>query len=249
MGYGLILTEDGSYTLYSKKYEQHFHSVKAGAVNESLSKHVIPALNFSKNDNLKELNILDICFGIGYNTFSTIDYILKNNIDTKVNFYSPEFDGELIKSLQNFEFPDEFNDIKYIIDEVSKNNFYEDEQFKIEIFIGDAREYIQTLNNIDVVYQDAFSSDVNKELWTKEYFSDIYNCTKDNCLMTTYSLATPIRLSMWESKFEIYEYRSGNTDRQTVCFKHKNNASLENIKYIDMVLKKERNTTAVSLKD
>ena len=75
MGYGLILTEDGSYTLYSKKYEQHFHSVKAGAVNESLSKHVIPALNFSKNDNSKELNILDICFGIGYNTFSTIDYI------------------------------------------------------------------------------------------------------------------------------------------------------------------------------
>ncbi len=245
----MILTNDGSYTLYSSKYDQHFHSVKAGAINESLSKHVIPAINYAKNNNLKEINILDICFGIGYNTFTTIDYIIKNNLDIKVNFYSPEFDGDLIKSLQNFEFPKEFDNIKNIIDEVSKYNFYEDDRFKIEIFIGDARKYIKILNNIDIVYQDPFSSDVNKELWTKEYFEDIYKCTKENCLITTYSIATPIRLGMWESGFRIYEYRSGNTDRQTICFKSKDNACLDNIKYIDMILKKERNTTAVSLKD
>ena len=43
---------------------------------------------------------------------------------------------------------------------------------KIEVFIGDARKYIKSLkpNSFDIVFQDAFSSDVNFELWTKEYF-------------------------------------------------------------------------------
>lgn len=245
----IVTTNDGSNTLYSSKFNQHYHSVKAGAINEALFKHAIPAITYATNNNLLEINILDICFGLGYNTFTTIDYIIKNNLDIKVNFYSPEFDSKLIKSLQDFEFPDEFAYMKNIIDEVSKNNFYEDDRFKIEVFIGDARTYIKNINNIDVVYQDAFSSDVNKELWTKEYFEDIYNCTSQNCLMTTYSIATPIRLGMWESGFEIYEYRSGATDRQTVCFKSKDHANLANTKYIDMVLKKSRNTTAVSLKD
>jgi tRNA U34 5-methylaminomethyl-2-thiouridine-forming methyltransferase MnmC len=245
----MTLTNDGSYTLYSPQFSQHYHSVKAGAVNESLSKHVIPALNWAKENNLKQINILDICFGLGYNTFSTIDYILQNNIDIKVNFHSPEFDGDLVKSLKSFNYPKEFEYIKHIIDEVSQNNFYEDDRFKISLFIGNARKYIKEINNIDVVYQDAFSSDVNKELWTKEYFEDIYRCTKDKCLMTTYSIATPIRLGMWESGFEIFEYRSGNTDRQTVAFKCQDDAKLSNIKYIDMVLKQQRNTTAVSLKD
>ncbi len=245
----IVTTNDGSNTLYSSKFNQHYHSVKAGAINEALSKHVIPAITYTINNNLKEINILDICFGLGYNTFTTIDYIIKNNLDIKVNFYSPEFDTELIKSLQDFEFPNEFLYMKNIIDEVSKNNFYKDDRFTIEVFNGCAREYIKTLNNIHIVYQDAFSSDVNKELWTQEYFEDIYNCTNQNCLMTTYSIATPIRLSMWESGFEIYEYRSGATDRQTVCFKSQDDANLANTKYIDMVLKQSRNTTAVSLKD
>jgi tRNA U34 5-methylaminomethyl-2-thiouridine-forming methyltransferase MnmC len=249
VGYGLILTNDGSYTLYSKKYSQHYHSVEDGAINESLAKYVIPALNWSKLHNLKQINILDICFGIGYNTFATIDYIVKNNINIKVKFYSPEFDINLIKSLKLFSFPSAFKDIKHIIEELSNNYYYKDNQFEISIYLGDARKYIKTLKNIDIVYQDPFSSDVNKELWTKEYFNDIYNCTKNNCFISTYSIATPVRLSMWESKFIIYEYKSKSTNRQTIAHKYIEEKKLENIKYIDMILKQKRNPIAKSLKD
>jgi tRNA U34 5-methylaminomethyl-2-thiouridine-forming methyltransferase MnmC len=245
----LTLTNDGTYTLYSKKYNQHYHSVKEGAINEALSKHIIPALNFASLHNISELNILDICFGLGYNTLSTIYYILENNIDIKVNFYSPEFDNNLIKSLQDFNYPTEFKNLKYIIDELSKNHFYKDDKFQIKLFIGNAREYIKTINDIDIVYQDAFSADVNKELWTKEYFEDIYKLTKKLSMITTYSIATPIRLSMYESGFYIFEYQSETANRQTLCFKNINDAILNNIKYIDMVLKQKRNTTAQSLVD
>ena len=160
MGNGLIQTEDGSNTLYSKEYSQHYHSVCDGALNESLYKHVIPAQEHHKEK--KELNILDICFGIGYNTLSTIYYLEKNDIEKKVNFFSPELDGKLITSLKSFKYPKEFESLRPIIEELSLNRYFENEKYKIELFTGDAREYVKTVKNIDIVYQDAFSSDVNR---------------------------------------------------------------------------------------
>ena len=75
----IVATKDGSNTLFSKLYNQHYHNPDDGAINEALSKHIIPAFTFHKDK--RELNILDICFGIGYNTFSTIYYCLQNNLD------------------------------------------------------------------------------------------------------------------------------------------------------------------------
>ncbi|OCL88516.1 bifunctional tRNA (mnm(5)s(2)U34)-methyltransferase/FAD-dependent cmnm(5)s(2)U34 oxidoreductase [Aliarcobacter thereius] len=206
----LVSTEDGSNTLYSKKYNQHFHNTKDGAINEALNKHIFPA--FLYHQNKKELNILDICFGLGYNSFATIFYILENNLDIKINIYSPELDFDLIKSLQNFSYPKEFEKFRNIINELSLNQKYEDEKIKIELFIGDAREVLKTFPNnfFDIVYQDAFSSEVNYELWTKEYFEDIYKISKEDCIITTYAIATPIRLSMYEAGFKIYQDRALN---------------------------------------
>ena len=138
----LVTTNDGSHTLFSKKYNQHFHNTEDGGFSEALHKHIIPA--FSHSYNKKELNILDICFGLGYNSFATIFYILENKLDIKINIYSPELDFDLIKSLQNFSYPKEFEKFKNIINQLSRNQKYEDEKIKIELFIGDAREYLKT---------------------------------------------------------------------------------------------------------
>ncbi len=216
-------------------------------MNEALHKHIVPALTF--HNNKKELNILDICFGIGYNTLATIYYIKRNNLDIKINIYSPEFDSCLLESLQNFNYPKEFLGLKYIIDKISKTLKYQDENINIEVFNGDAREYIKKLSNIDIVYQDAFSSDVNKLLWTKEYFNDIYKLLSSNGIITTYSIATPIRLSMHENGLYIYEYKNNYTNKITISTKNKLQIEPIGYKYIDMDLKKQRNPKAQSLVD
>ena len=241
----IVATKDGSNTLFSKLYNQHYHNPDDGAINEALSKHIIPAFTFHKNKS--ELTILDICFGIGYNTFSTIYYCLQNNLNIKLNIFSPELDGNLVKSLANFAFPKEFDCIKHIINSIAQNCKYEDENVKIEVFIGDARDYIRSLekNSFDIIYQDAFSSDVNFELWTKEYFDDIYKLCKNSCIMSSYAIATPIRLSMYEAGFFIYENRPVKR-KITLAFKQKQDL-IE--KYVDMELKKQRNKEAVALYD
>jgi len=243
----LLLTNDGTYTLYSEKFHQNYHSVKDGALNEALSKYVIPSLEYHKGK--LELNILDICFGLGYNTLATIYYIQKNNLDLKINIYSPEFDLKLLKSLKNFKYPEEFNNLKSIIDNLSNNLFYQDEMLKIEIYNGDAREYLKSLKNIDIVYQDAFSSDVNRSLWTYEYFNNISQILNEDAILTTYSIATPIRLGLYENGFYIYEYKSKYTNKITIALKKKLLNKQVGYKYIDMKLKQSRNPLARSLHD
>jgi len=238
-----VLTSDGSKTLFSSKYNQHFHDLDTGAIEESLTKHVIPAFEFHKN--ATSLRILDICFGIGYNTFSTLYYVLKNNLNVKLEIFSPELDSELIKSLDTFDFPKEFDGVQHIIKAIASEQRYQDENITIEVYLGDARDYTKTLDNIDIVYQDAFSSDVNKELWTYEYFKEVFEACNDNAIVTTYSVATPVRLSMSEAGFEIYEIKPVKK-KQTLGFKQKQDIDA---KYIDMELKKERNTEARAIYD
>lgn len=239
-----VKTNDGSNTLYSKKYKQHFHDIKTGAIKESLYKHVIPALGYHKEKST--LRILDICFGIGYNTLSTIYYVQKNNLNIKLEIFSPEFDLELIKSLKDFDYPLEFKNIQHIIKELAQNFKYEDENIHIELFIGDARKYIKTLNSIDVVYQDAFSSEVNVELWSVEYFKDIYKVCNKDCILTSYSIATPVRLSLFEAGFEIYEINPTGKTKQSIALKQKKDIDA---KYIDMNLKRQRNKDAIAIYD
>ena len=241
----IVSTKDGSNTLFSNKYNQHYHNLDDGAINEALTKHIIPT--FFYHQNKKELTILDICFGIGYNTFSTIYYCLSNNLDIKLNFYSPELDGDLIKSLKDFPFPKEFENIKHIINSISQTCKYEDEKIKIEVFIGDARDYIKSLekNSFDIVFQDAFSSEVNFELWTKEYFDDIFKLCKEDSIMSSYAVATPIRLSMYEANFFIYQHIPIKR-KITIATKNKQNIIG---KYVDMELKKQKNEKAVALYD
>ncbi|MCF6243729.1 MAG: hypothetical protein L3J43_01685 [Sulfurovum sp.] len=240
----LVLCEDGSYTLFSHDFNEPYHSTKDGALHESLEKHVKPALLIKSTQD--KLIILDICFGIGYNTFATLYYIKKYEIQTKFHILSPEFDEGLVRSLKDFSFPPEFDNIKHIIQTVAENLYYEDKQFKIEILLGDARaSIIKIREKIDIVYQDAFSPVHNPLLWTKEWFSDVRAICNDDAILTTYSTAAAIRLGLYENGFYIFVHRAEMMRYSTVASLQ----MLEGLEYIDMELKKIRNKEAKAMRD
>jgi len=240
----LLLCEDGTNTLFSKEFNEPYHSTKDGALHESLEKHIKPLFMIHKNK--CSLIILDICFGLGYNTFATLYYIKKHQLKTKVHILSPEFDQELIGSLSTFEYPSEFDNIKHIIDAISQNFFYEDEQFKVEILLGDARESVPKIKEkVDVIYQDAFSPTQNPLLWTREFFSDIAKLCNSDAILTTYSTAASIRLALYENGFLIFIYYGERTRYSTIA----SMKMLDNLEYIDMELKKIRNPVSQSFRD
>ena len=79
-----IFTKDNSVGLFNTVVNDVYHSIY-GAKEEAEQKFVKP-LNFKKNYlQNKELKILDICFGIGYNTKALIKTIIQTKYKGKVS--------------------------------------------------------------------------------------------------------------------------------------------------------------------
>jgi len=240
-----IKTSDGSFTCHSKEFDECYHSTKDGAFKESLKKHVEPAFTLI-NSSKKSLKILDICFGLGYNTLTTLFYVRKNDFNYKLHIVSPEFNESLVRSLDKFPYPQILQPFKPIIDEVSKKGFYEDENVRIDVIFTDAREFLRTTDlTFDIVYQDAFSPKKNPLLWTKEYFTDLVKHLTSDAIITTYSSATPVRMGMVENSLFVYEPPSFGVRSGTIASPSLNLP----LNKIDMALKKERNPNASALYD
>jgi len=197
-----VKTNDDTFTLKSLEYNECYHSSE-GALRETYYKHVSVMVDIAKDID-DEIRILDICFGLGYNTFVSILNRPKNK---RLKIFSPELDLDLIRSLKNFKYPKEFEKIRDIIKKVSENLYYKDEFVEIEVANENARDYVKKLKNIHIVYQDAFSPKVNKELWTIEYFRDLKNILNKNGVITTYSVATPVRCALYKLGFKLFTHK------------------------------------------
>lgn len=199
----MVQSDDGSFTAYSSEFQEHYHSTRDGALHESLHKHVIPAFEHHKQRD--EVTILDICFGLGFNTLATLYYLKQKGLKKRLRIFSPEFDLELVSSLKSFPYPEIFAPFLPVIEALSTEHRYTDDHLYVELYIGDAREFLRsTGERFDIVYQDAFSPSTNPVLWTKEYFADIARLVNDDAIITTYSMALATRLALYENGFGIY---------------------------------------------
>ena len=89
-----IKTEDGSISLYNFSVKDVYHS-KIGAYTEALHKYTIPSglLEFVKHNN--EVKILDVCFGLGYNSKVAVSEIFKINPECKITINAIELDPKI----------------------------------------------------------------------------------------------------------------------------------------------------------
>lgn len=94
-------TNDGSVGLFSPDADDIYHSTY-GALTEAYEKFILPSnidMLLKKNS---EIKVLDICFGIGYNTKSLINYILNFQYNAQIhgdkNKTTDKIDTDNIKS-------------------------------------------------------------------------------------------------------------------------------------------------------
>lgn len=71
-------TNDGSVGLYNSEFNDIYHSA-TGALNEAYEKFIYP-VDFDMLLNKDSIKVLDICYGIGYNSKSFLNYIFENKI-------------------------------------------------------------------------------------------------------------------------------------------------------------------------
>jgi tRNA U34 5-methylaminomethyl-2-thiouridine-forming methyltransferase MnmC len=80
-------TNDGSVGLYSPDFDDIYHS-STGALTEAYEKFIMP-INMDEILKKDSIKILDICYGIGYNSKSFLNFIFeKNFLKKNKNFFS-----------------------------------------------------------------------------------------------------------------------------------------------------------------
>ena len=91
--FNFIKTEDGSIGLYSNEINDIFHS-KTGAMTEAFDKFIKPSFILDLICKKNSLKILDICYGIGYNSKAALSVIPK---DYKLTIDCLEYSKEYIQ--------------------------------------------------------------------------------------------------------------------------------------------------------
>jgi len=137
-----VLTKDGSYSLRSVFFQENFHSL-LGALDETRIKFTTPSdLQRFKG---KSLTVLDICFGLGYNSASLINELIKQ--ESYLNLYALEIDKKPLEySLRNESFLKIWDSkVKKIFESLLRKNYFEDQFFKCNLLWGDAREKINII--------------------------------------------------------------------------------------------------------
>lgn len=205
-----IQTKDGSITFKNKQYEETYHSV-SGAHEEALKKFAEPCkvAQFAQKG---EIMILDICFGLGYNTAAALDVVKESNPVCKVKVVGLENDPEIVHEMLKID-PKIFFSYE-ILQTIIKNKqpimfneivVHTTPSFCFELIMGDARERVKLLvgKQFDAVFLDPFSPKKCPELWTQEFFKDIYSVMKPGAILATYSCARIVRDNLIAAGFDV----------------------------------------------
>ena|SRR3989338_9329226 len=222
-----VVSGDESITFFNPMYQETYHS-KSGAIEESLKKFVLPSgiIELAKTGSVK---ILDVCFGIGYNTGVAIDVILNANPDCKIEIVGFEIDTEILTKIQELH-PNikSYGLIKTIkFESITNNNrnnknnnntkSYETKQGRVclKLLLGDVRKTIKTMpitkeisikqyeGYFDICFLDPFSPKKCHELWTEEFLKDISFLLKKQGVLTTYSCARVVRDNLLKAGFSV----------------------------------------------
>ncbi len=86
-----VITKDGSISLYNKTIEDIYHS-SIGAYTEAVEKFVQPSGILKLENTDRKIRILDICFGLGYNSKAAISLYLKKNKNCNIEVDLIELD-------------------------------------------------------------------------------------------------------------------------------------------------------------
>ena len=201
----LILTEDGSHSIFVPELNEHYHSTH-GAVQESM--HVfIEAGLIPMLEKKKKINILEIGLGTGLNVALSLLQAEKKNV--QINYVGVEaYPLSLAEGSQlNFHEIKGGDKMREAIMKIHTNNrkypFYLGESFILNYLEAKLEEVNFPNDSFDLVYFDAFAPDVQPELWTKEVFDKLYRAMAYEGFLLTYSAKGEVRRNMKEVGFEI----------------------------------------------
>ncbi len=195
----IVITKDGSNSLYNKTIDEHYHST-AGALTESLHVYINAGLTFCSK---KEITIFEMGLGSGLNAILTL--IHAHQHAKKIYYIAIEkypMPANLSEQLNYLSFlPDQYKDY---FTELHNAKWETDIKMTDYFTLKKINEDIINYNfseALDIIYYDAFSYTPQPEVWDTEIFKRIYDVTNNNGILVTYASKGVIKQNLRTAGF------------------------------------------------
>ncbi|MEM1310259.1 MAG: MnmC family methyltransferase [Cyanobacteria bacterium P01_H01_bin.153] len=193
------LTADGTATFFSDTFGEGFHS-RSGAYGEARNIYVQATNLVGRAQSQGSLAILDVCYGLGYNTAAALEGIWAVQPEMPIRLVGLELDELVPRAaiaqglLKDWPLPVQAALAELAATHQSRRHLTGD------LLIGDARQQIQPLVQsgfqADIIFLDPFSPPRCPQLWTVEFLSLVAQCLHPQGLLVTYSAAAAVRAAL-----------------------------------------------------
>ncbi len=226
-----VLTDDGSITCLDRDSGELYHN-RAGAYSEALKNYVQACDLADRLYRQAKVLVLDVCFGLGYNTFVFLDYFLQQieRLSTKhdemlCHIVGIDWDSEILavvpEVLADFRFMEFCQKLNWTPDAIRQMILdwqkYGKHQIKfsgetklvieIEMKFADLRKTVPELagqgHHFDYIFHDGFSPRSMPELWTVDLFREYAKMIGHDGRIITYSSAAAVRGAFKECGLQV----------------------------------------------
>lgn len=197
-------TGDGSQTFFSPDFNELFHS-HYGARQEAIAKFVEPTA-IVQAAATGQVNILDVCYGLGYNTAAALEAIWTAHPTCCVTAVGLELDPQVPQAaipLLATCFPS----VQSVLLTLATTGQVTDDRLEARLLLGDARQTIHMLIaegfQADAIFLDPFSPPHCPHLWTVEFLRQVSRCLAPTGKLATYSCAAAVRSALLMAGLQI----------------------------------------------
>lgn len=193
------LTNDGSFTFFSDEFGEAFHN-RQGARAEAFLKFA-KATDLTQKAQCDRLCLLDVCYGLGYNTAAALESIWTVNPACQIEVYGLELDATvpqaaIAPTLIEIWSPT----VQTALKAIALQHSCTLPNLKATLLVGDARQTIQSLVKTtfqaDAIFFDPFSPRRCPQLWTVDFFTQVAQCLAPTGKLATYSRSASVRSAM-----------------------------------------------------
>ena len=210
-----IITKEGSATFWNKNYKDFYHP-RAGALTQGREL-------FLKHSNLEErllkedVTLLDIGFGMGYNTFLSVE-LAQNSSSYSLHVSALDQDRMILK--QSASVVSNPLHVK-ILEVLYAVGFYQEKNSTIDFYNAEARYTLSKLENaFDIIFLDPFLETNNASLVSVEFFEKLKKLLKKEGVLVCSTSLTSVQIALVEAGFEVNVINDETSDIKGICATH-----------------------------
>ncbi|UBM57763.1 tRNA (5-methylaminomethyl-2-thiouridine)(34)-methyltransferase MnmD [Marinilongibacter aquaticus] len=200
------ITADGSSTLYSSKFDQHYHSI-FGARQESDLVFIDLGLKYAV-EHFEKVELLEMGFGTGLNAMLTANFAFE--CKKEIGYTGLEAYPIALEEAKELNFEVYELHKKSWAEKHAINPFFSFTKFNTKL------QDFTTRHKFNLVYYDAFAPESQPELWTPEIFASLAGMMVEGGVLTTYCSKGYVQRNLKAAGFSIEKHPGPARKREVI---------------------------------